>query len=125
MPACSTKSASTSRRFSLARGFDSLTTRPAPPLSLANRRGSRASALPTCATQFARRRPAPSFSRCALPYGAGGTRPAARLHALDEPARLAGAAEVGDALIGAHQRNGRAAARAGLAGLHMNSQELA
>jgi hypothetical protein len=48
-------------------------------------------------------------------YGGG-----CSLHALDQAAGLAGAAKVGDALVGAHQGDGRAAARAGLAGLHMD-----
>src|SRR2546426_2277177 len=51
----STKSTSTSRRLFLAPEFDSSTASPARQSSLATRRRSGASALHTCATQYARR----------------------------------------------------------------------
>src|SRR5512146_2574289 len=48
-----------------------------------------------------------------------------RLDSPHQPARLAMAAEVGDALIRANERDGPAAARAWLAGLHVHRHEFA
>ena len=48
-----------------------------------------------------------------------------QLHSFDKAAGLALAAEVGDALVGADERDGGTAARAGLARLHVHGHKLA
>ncbi len=47
------------------------------------------------------------------------------MHTFDQASRLASPAKICDLLIGADHRNGRATARAGLSGFHMDRHKIA